>query len=187
MHHLSTEGRRIRCLAELRRIVRVGGLINVQAWALEQETDSRRKFHGTDVLVPFNAQPKYLQAVAKDDEVGNDKSQSVPSSTDGTKGKGVAQMMAEQYNGAEFDSKKNLVVFQRYCHMYRKGELEQLCERVPGLEVMESCTTERARTFGMAMLPYKSRAPLVEMVVHCASYPPPLCSPLTWSIATSPP
>jgi len=138
MHHLSTEGRRIRCLAELRRIVRVGGLINVQAWALEQETDSRRKFHGTDVLVPFNAQPKYLQAVAKDDEEGNGTSQSVPLSTDGTKGKGVAQMMAEQYIGAEFDSKKNLVVFQRYCHMYRKGELEQLCERVPGLEVMES-------------------------------------------------
>jgi SAM-dependent methyltransferase len=131
MHHLSTEGRRTRCLAELRRIVKVGGLINVQAWALEQEDDSKRKFHGTDVLVPFNAQPKYL----------DNSSQHKNSEDNGTSGainKGVAQMMAEKYNGAEFDSKKNLVVFQRYCHMYRKGELEDLCARVPGLEVLES-------------------------------------------------
>ena len=141
MHHLSTEGRRIRCLAELRRIVKVGGLINVQAWALEQEDDSKRKFHGTDVLVPFNAQPKYLDT----------SSQHKSAEENGTPGdvqtdeilnthniKGVAQMMAEKYNGAEFDSKKNLVVFQRYCHMYRKGELEDLCSRVPGLEVLES-------------------------------------------------
>jgi SAM-dependent methyltransferase/alkylated DNA repair dioxygenase AlkB len=138
MHHLSTEARRIRCLAELKRIVKVGGRFNVQAWALEQENDSKRKFHGTDLLVPFNAQPKYLQTQAKPGE-NNDKIQQPKSlSSSESKGKGVAQMMAEQYDGAEFDSKKNLVVFQRYCHMYRKGELESLCERVPGLEVLES-------------------------------------------------
>ena len=135
MHHLSTEGRRIRCLSELKRIVKVGGRINVQAWALEQENDSKRKFHGTDLLVPFNAQPKYLQAPGKSNE--EDKiAQTTPSAE--SKGKGVAQMMAEQYNGAEFDSKKNLVVFKRYCHMYRQNELESLCEQVPGLEVLES-------------------------------------------------
>jgi alkylated DNA repair protein alkB family protein 8 len=139
MHHLSTEARRIRCLAELKRIVKVGGRFNVQAWALEQENDSKRKFHGTDLLVPFNAQPKYLQtpgnANAENDD-NNDKGKS--SADESNKGKGVAQLMAEQYDGAEFDSKKNLVVFQRYCHMYRKGELESLCKRVPGLEVLES-------------------------------------------------
>jgi alkylated DNA repair protein alkB family protein 8 len=136
MHHLSTEARRIRCLAELKRIVKVGGRFNVQAWALEQENDSKRKFHGTDLLVPFNAQPKYLQTQEKSGE--NNGSIHQPKSSSDSKGKGVAQMMAEQYDGAEFDSKKNLVVFQRYCHMYRKGELESLCERVPGLEVLES-------------------------------------------------
>jgi len=133
MHHLSTEKRRIRCLSELKRIVKVGGRINVQAWALEQTHDSKRKFHGTDVLVPFNAQPKYLQTPRKENGNNDQNISSVES-----KGKGVAQMMAEQYNGAEFDSKKNLVVFQRYCHMYRKGELESLCNQVPGLEVLES-------------------------------------------------
>ncbi|KAL7499587.1 hypothetical protein ACHAWT_007200 [Skeletonema menzelii] len=136
MHHLSTEARRIRCLSELKRIVKVGGRFNVQAWALEQENDSKRKFHGTDLLVPFNAQPKYLQTQAKSSD--KDNMQQSKSTSAESKGKGVAQMMAEQYDGAEFDSKKNLVVFQRYCHMYRKGELESLCERVPGLEVLES-------------------------------------------------
>jgi alkylated DNA repair protein alkB family protein 8 len=137
MHHLSTEGRRIRCLAELRRIVKVGGLINVQAWALEQEDDSKRKFHGTDVLVPFNAQPKYLLNKLSDanGECWNFQTTVVDAPSIG---KGVAQMVAEKYTGAEFDSKKNLVVFQRYCHMYRRGELEQLCLQVPGLMVLES-------------------------------------------------
>lgn len=145
MHHLSTEGRRIRCLAELRRIVKVGGLINVQAWALEQEDDSKRKFHGTDVLVPFNAQPKYLDTSSHQKSTEENRTSGGEQTQEALKTcntKGVAQMMAEKYNGAEFDSKKNLVVFQRYCHMYRKGELEDLCTKVPGLEVLES-TFER--------------------------------------------
>lgn len=129
MHHLSTDGRRLRCLSELARVVRVGGLINVQAWALEQEEDSKRKFHGADVLVPFNAQPKYLQSSdSKSDKVMNN----------GTNGKGVAQMLSESYDGADFDSKKNLVIFQRYCHMYRRGELEDLVAQIPTLQLMES-------------------------------------------------
>ncbi len=141
MHHLSTEGRRIRCLAELRRIVKVGGLIYVQAWALEQDDDSKRKFHGTDVLVPFNAQPKYLDTSSHHEsaeEHGIFYDVETEKILNTGKSKGVAQMMAEKYIGAEFDIKKNLVVFQRYCHMYRKGELEELCAKVPGLEVLES-------------------------------------------------
>jgi alkylated DNA repair protein alkB family protein 8 len=132
MHHLSTKGRRIRCLAELARIVRVGGLINVQAWALEQESDSKRKFHGSDVLVPFNAQPKYLQASAKND------TGLASNRNTATVGKGVAQMLSESYDGADFDNKKNLVIFQRYCHMYRCGELEELVAQIPTLQLIES-------------------------------------------------
>ncbi|KAL3795439.1 hypothetical protein ACHAWO_011478 [Cyclotella atomus] len=129
MHHLSTKGRRLRCLSELSRIVRVGGLINVQAWALEQEEDSKRKFHGSDVLVPFNAQPKYLQASLTSKSNQNDGR---------TSSKGVAQMISESYDGADFDSKKNLVIFQRYCHMYRKGELEELVDQIPTLQLIDS-------------------------------------------------
>ena len=132
MHHLSTKGRRIRCLEELARVVKVGGLINVQAWALEQEEDSKRKFHGADVLVPFNAQPKYLQATDSKKET------SAINNNRATNGKGVAQMLSESFDGADFDSKKNLVIFQRYCHMYRRGELEELVAEIPNLKLVES-------------------------------------------------
>ena len=131
MHHLSTRGRRIRCLEELARVVKVGGLINVQAWALEQEEDSKRKFHGADVLVPFNAQPKYLQASESKKEISANNNQAV-------NGKGVAQMLSESFDGADFDNKKNLVIFQRYCHMYRRGELEELVAEIPNLQLVES-------------------------------------------------
>jgi hypothetical protein len=36
-------------------------------------------------------------------------------------------MLARQYSGAKFDSKKNLVVCQQYCHCIIGGELEELC------------------------------------------------------------
>eukprot|EP00956_Cyclotella_meneghiniana_P017833 scaffold29369_cov57-Cyclotella_meneghiniana.AAC.3 len=46
MHHFSTEGRRLRCLSELARVVKVGGLINVQAWALEQDVVESNNLRG---------------------------------------------------------------------------------------------------------------------------------------------
>ncbi|EEC51757.1 predicted protein, partial [Phaeodactylum tricornutum CCAP 1055/1] len=104
MHHLSTRERRVRCIAELVRIVKPGGLINIQAWAMEQEQGSRRKFATNDVFVPFNAQPKYLQLT---------------------------------FN-ADFDERKGLVVFKRYCHMYREGEMEQLVSEVPNAQLSGS-------------------------------------------------
>jgi alkylated DNA repair dioxygenase AlkB/ubiquinone/menaquinone biosynthesis C-methylase UbiE len=140
MHHLSTEERRLRCIEELARIVRVGGTINIQAWAMEQEESSRRKFAAPDVFVPFNAQPKYLDKV--DAPSGNNQSASTAPGSEAVaaaaESKSVAQVYSEAYKNADFDEKKGLVVFQRYCHMYRKGELEELVERVPGVSVVES-------------------------------------------------
>ena len=121
MHHLSTEERRLQCLKELARIVKPGGMINVQAWAMDQEEGSRRRFDATDVFVPFNAQPKYL------DKPGTQE----PSN------KSVAERYADAYHGAEFNEQKGLVVFQRYCHLYRLGELEALANRVDGVEVTD--------------------------------------------------
>lgn len=128
MHHLSTDARRRRCIAELARIVRPGGSINIQAWAMEQDDDSRRKFAATDVFVPFNAQPKYL----------NKKQTSKDAKELTDSGMSVAQMYSESYDGAEFDEQKGLVVFKRYCHLYRQGELEELASRVKGVQISES-------------------------------------------------
>lgn len=126
MHHLSTVSRRLRCLKELSRIVKIGGSIIIQAWALEQDQDSKRKFAGNDVFVPFNAQPRYLNKVASKGDGDTDKAKS------------AAEVYSDAYEGAEYDETKGLVVFQRYCHMYRQGELETLIAQIEELELVES-------------------------------------------------
>lgn len=132
MHHLSTRARRIRCLQELARIVKVGGLINIQAWAIQQEEGSKRKFAATDVFVPFNAQPKYLDKI-DGHQRGSDGDNEAQNAR-----KGVAQIYSEAYEGAEYDERKGLVVFQRYCHLYREGELEELAAAIDNIEVVTS-------------------------------------------------
>ena len=109
LHHLSTPERRFQCFRELARVVVPGGCIHVQAWAMDQSDSSRRKFVTNDVLVPFNAQPKYLE-----------------------------DKQVDSFVNAEYDESKGLVVFQRYCHMYREGELDELVAQVPELVLEES-------------------------------------------------
>jgi len=133
MHHLSTRARRIRCLQELARVVKVGGLINIQAWAIEQEEGSKRKFAATDVFVPFNAQPKYLAKIDGQQENATDIVDGAQNAS-----KGVAQIYSEAYEGTEYDERKGLVVFQRYCHLYREGELEELAADVDNIELVSS-------------------------------------------------
>jgi alkylated DNA repair protein alkB family protein 8 len=153
MHHLSTADRRIRCLEELTRIVRPNGRIHVQAWAMEQAANSRRRFAATDVFVPFNAQPKYLDKVSdsrngpkatqpprdsgpSSSNAGGTESQPAAAAVDPSKS--VAELYSEAYEKADFDERKGLVVFQRYCHMYREGEMEGLVQQVPGVRLVES-------------------------------------------------
>ncbi len=126
MHHLSTVDRRIRCLEELSRIVKPNGRIHVQAWAMEQASNSKRRFAATDVFVPFNAQPKYLDKVSDSKENPREASKS------------VAERYSEAYEKADFDERKGLVVFQRYCHMYREGEMDELVQQVSSLRLVES-------------------------------------------------
>ena len=69
-----------------------------QAWALEQGEGSRRAFATQDVLVPWCLARKF--AAGSDEEV--------------------------TAAGGVIDSARNVVVFQRFCHVYRRGELEEL-------------------------------------------------------------
>ncbi|OEU16646.1 S-adenosyl-L-methionine-dependent methyltransferase, partial [Fragilariopsis cylindrus CCMP1102] len=110
MHHLSTIDRRIRCIEELARIVKINGKIMIQAWAMG--CHSRRRFAAPDVFVPFNAQPKYLD-------------------------KSAAEIYSDAYDNADFDEQKGLVVFQRYCHMYREGELEDIVSQIPSVKLID--------------------------------------------------
>ncbi|CAK4079792.1 unnamed protein product [Aphanomyces euteiches] len=105
LHHMSTIEHRLQMLRELARIVRVGGLIYVVAWAFEQDELSKRKFESQDVMVEWKLQQKYI-----------DRNEPLP-------------------EHVQLDNEKKWAVYQRYCHVYKDMELEQLVAQVPGLVV----------------------------------------------------
>ena len=80
----------------------------IVAWAFEQDENSKRRFKEQDVMVEWKLQQKY----AKDDE----------------------DMDAESHG--QMDREKRWIVYERYCHVYRSGELESLVDQVPGLELV---------------------------------------------------
>ncbi|UIZ26781.1 hypothetical protein KXD40_002252 [Peronospora effusa] len=94
--------------SELARLVRVGGQVLIVAWAFEQDENSKRRFEQQDVMVEWKLQQKY----AKDDE----------------------DIDTESHG--QIDREKRWVVYERYCHVYRRGELESLVDQVPGLELV---------------------------------------------------
>ena len=61
IHHLSSEKRRLECLNELIRILKPGGQLLIQVWALEQPEKSRRKFTQQDNYVEFNSPDKSIK------------------------------------------------------------------------------------------------------------------------------
>ena len=50
----------------------------------------------------------------------------------------MAQVYSEEYNNAQYNERNGLVVFKRYCHMYRAGELEGLVAEVDTVALHES-------------------------------------------------
>lgn len=103
LHHVSTLERRRFAVSEVFRILRVGGRALFYAWALEQrdfEARSGHKFASSDVLVPFHLRRhgEYWRP----------------------------NEMAPPPSHATFDDEKNAIVLQRYCHVYRDGELPSL-------------------------------------------------------------
>jgi len=67
IHHLSSVKRRRQAIVELVRIVRPGGKLFIQVWALEQPSDSRRKFVKQDNMVSWVLQKKYTKDKIKDE------------------------------------------------------------------------------------------------------------------------
>lgn len=106
LHHLSTEARRLAALTELVRLVRPGGEVLVSVWAKEQDEASRRRFAAQDVMVPWCLSKKFVDDEATDDAHG------------------------------VRDEERNVVVFNRYCHVFCEGELQSLASRIPGVTVV---------------------------------------------------
>ena len=139
LHHLSSEARRLAALAELARVLRVGGRALVTVWALEQAEPERtlRKWEpiidpsaaaGTtdcpsagagEYFVPWHLpmhRPEFgaaARAAAAD----------------------VAAARPEAMAPPRVDEAKGAVVFRRYYHLFAAGELAALAGRVPGLRL----------------------------------------------------
>lgn len=128
MHHLASKARRIAAIRELLRITRPDGYIMIQAWALEQETNSRMNFEEQDVLVPWKLQQRFFSEshikIAGEEFLETSNAKEVESP------EGPCEHV-------KVDDKGSLV-YQRYCHVYREGELEDLCSGIPGACVEES-------------------------------------------------
>ena len=45
--------------------------------------------------------------------------------------------VADAPAGGEVEESERHVVYQRYCHVYREGELEDLCSSVPGVRIVQ--------------------------------------------------
>jgi hypothetical protein len=102
--------------AELIRVTRSGGRVLVYAWAMEQDDSSRRKFEQQDCFVPWHMPLHYSQPNSSS---SSSSSSSTPASS--------SSSPANQANDPS-----SFVVLQRYCHVFRKGELEDLFVSVGG-------------------------------------------------------
>lgn len=102
--------------SELGRIVKSGQRILILAWALEQDERSKRVFKEQDVLVDWKLQHKYAKGIAESEKNAEVNEPQVSTEDD-----------------------KKWIVYQRYCHVYREGEIESLIAQVPGLKVEKTC------------------------------------------------
>ena len=120
LHHASTSSRRRALVSETMRVLRVGGVALFYAWALEQETGgvSGHRFESQDVLVPFHkraeteVRKKKKAPPSLSAEDGDEDANARREGEDKTVGEGAAR------------------VFQRYCHVYKEGELEALFDHL---------------------------------------------------------
>ena len=110
IHHFSNELLRIHALKEMIRIVKKGGLILVYVWAMEQK---EKKFTEQDNFVPWHLQKKY-QNETKVETLEN--------------GPNIME-----------NKKIDCTVYQRYYHVFYKGELEDLINKASSeVEIIKS-------------------------------------------------
>ena len=149
LHHLSTDARRELLVAETMRVVRVGGEALFYAWALEQEEGGRsgHRFEGKDVLVPFHLRvPSKGGGASPEPEPEPDDDDPSPLGVSTVHGPAAEALRkakarspaaatlcaAAEAAGGEWDGGKGAFVFQRYCHVYEKGELPKLFAPISG-------------------------------------------------------
>ncbi|KAL2117030.1 hypothetical protein VTJ04DRAFT_9198 [Mycothermus thermophilus] len=130
IHHLSTRARRQDAIRQLLGCVKPNGAgkVLLYVWALEQGTSRRGWDEGSeqDLLVPWvlkaqeqKKQPKPKQRRRKGEEQEQEQGQGQGGDS-GPAAEGAEERHAEKAKAGNADP-----VFQRYYHLYRKGELEE--------------------------------------------------------------
>ncbi|KAJ3165651.1 tRNA methyltransferase, has a role in tRNA modification [Irineochytrium annulatum] len=108
IHHFSSPERRISAIQELTRILKPGGKMLIFVWAMEQE--GKRKFERQDVFVPWT----FPKNVFKEKNAENSRA----------------------INQAKILREDDLnVVYQRYYHLFTKGELDGIVNAAGGLKI----------------------------------------------------
>ena len=105
IHHFSNELLRIQALKEIFRVTKIGGKILIYVWAMEQK---EKKFTEQDNFVPWHLQKKF------ENETKVETMENGPNITE--------------------DKNINCKVYQRYYHVFYKGELEDLINKT-GIKV----------------------------------------------------
>ena len=99
-------------IKEILRVLRDEGEALIYVWALEQD---EKIFQEQDIFVPWNLQYKF-----EDQKVLDNK-----------------QAYVEKQD-VTINEEKQAVVYKRYYHVFRKGELESLVATIPGVEIVET-------------------------------------------------
>merc|ERR1719416_106811 len=107
----------------------------VYCWSLEQSADisrSRHRFDTQDVLVPWKYRTPCVRKQKRRGGMGPVDETAEEEPATAAAGDGAAASEAQE----AWQEEPN--VQQRYCHVYREGELLELLADVPELEVVES-------------------------------------------------
>lgn len=110
IHHFSNELLRIQALKEIFRVIKKNGKVLIYVWAMEQK---EKKFKEQDNFVPWHLQKKY-------------------------ENESKVETMENGPNITE-DKNINCKVYQRYYHVFIKGELEDIINKTEdNVEIIKS-------------------------------------------------
>ncbi|XP_055334019.1 alkylated DNA repair protein alkB homolog 8-like [Paramacrobiotus metropolitanus] len=151
IHHLSSQERRIKALRELVRVLSVNGSALVYVWALEQKKDQRvstylkgggkpstsSKDGGDEREQTLDVLPTEARLNTADSSDGTE----LPIHTNRTqfKQQDILVPWHLKPKRKECDAvKQDEKVFHRYYHVFREGELEEYCECLDNIEILQS-------------------------------------------------
>ncbi|KAI8619591.1 S-adenosyl-L-methionine-dependent methyltransferase [Chytriomyces sp. MP71] len=159
IHHFSTFERRVAAVREITRTLKSGAKVLIFVWALEQGSDvSKRRFDKQDVFVPWNLDAKTF-VTPSGTRVGKNATAALSDSSKPSPSPTVSEAVSEAVNATVANTIKSLsleevpenaapkvvvksgnenIVYQRYYHVFVKGELDEVVQAAGGLEIVSS-------------------------------------------------